>query len=136
MLITGMQMLTGGIDLSVTMIATGSAYVAANQSPSGAARPNSITVSAGSEPTSEADLATSGLFASQGALDSYADMNHSLQELWFERETVAELVVPVNSRVSRQTVANISAGDRHAGDLSLRVCRGAKAPIEYVVGYV
>jgi ribose transport system permease protein len=30
-------MLTGGIDLSVTMIATGSAYVAANQSPSGAA---------------------------------------------------------------------------------------------------
>lgn len=29
-------MLTGGIDLSVTMIATGSAYVAANQSPSGA----------------------------------------------------------------------------------------------------
>lgn len=30
-------MLTGGIDLSVTMIATGSAYVAANQSPNGAA---------------------------------------------------------------------------------------------------
>ncbi len=30
-------MLTGGIDLSVTMIATGSAYVAANQSPQGAA---------------------------------------------------------------------------------------------------
>ena len=30
-------MLTGGIDLSVTMIATGSAYVAANQSPTGAA---------------------------------------------------------------------------------------------------
>lgn len=30
-------MLTGGIDLSVTMIATGSAYVAANQSPHGAA---------------------------------------------------------------------------------------------------
>ncbi len=30
-------MLTGGIDLSVTMIATGSAYVAANQSPEGAA---------------------------------------------------------------------------------------------------
>ncbi|MEM7536635.1 MAG: hypothetical protein AAF639_30915 [Chloroflexota bacterium] len=30
-------MLTGGIDLSVTMIATGLAYVAANQSPSGAA---------------------------------------------------------------------------------------------------
>lgn len=29
-------MLTGGIDLSVTMIATGSAYVAANQSPNGA----------------------------------------------------------------------------------------------------
>ena len=29
-------MLTGGIDLSVTMIATGSAYVAANQSPQGA----------------------------------------------------------------------------------------------------
>ena len=29
-------MLTGGIDLSITMIATGSAYVAANQSPSGA----------------------------------------------------------------------------------------------------
>ena len=29
-------MLTGGIDLSVTMIATGSAYVAANQSPHGA----------------------------------------------------------------------------------------------------
>lgn len=29
-------MLTGGIDLSVTMIATGSAYVAANQSPEGA----------------------------------------------------------------------------------------------------
>ena len=30
-------MLTGGIDLSITMIATGSAYVAANQSPNGAA---------------------------------------------------------------------------------------------------
>jgi ribose transport system permease protein len=30
-------MLTGGIDLSITMIATGSAYVAANQSPMGAA---------------------------------------------------------------------------------------------------
>ena len=30
-------MLTGGIDLSVTMVATASAYVAANQSPSGAA---------------------------------------------------------------------------------------------------
>jgi len=30
-------MLTGGIDLSVTMIATGAAYVAGNQSPSGAA---------------------------------------------------------------------------------------------------
>ena len=30
-------MLTGGIDLSITMIATGSAYVAANQSPEGAA---------------------------------------------------------------------------------------------------
>jgi ribose transport system permease protein len=30
-------MLTGGIDLSVTMIATGAAYVAANQSPNGAA---------------------------------------------------------------------------------------------------
>ena len=30
-------MLTGGIDLSVTMIATGAAYVAANQSPHGAA---------------------------------------------------------------------------------------------------
>ncbi len=30
-------MITGGIDLSVTMIATGSAYVAANQSPNGAA---------------------------------------------------------------------------------------------------
>lgn len=30
-------MLTGGIDLSVTMVATGSAYVAANQSPNGAA---------------------------------------------------------------------------------------------------
>ncbi|MCS6825547.1 MAG: ABC transporter permease [Caldilinea sp.] len=30
-------MLTGGIDLSVTMIATGAAYVAANQSPGGAA---------------------------------------------------------------------------------------------------
>ena len=30
-------MLSGGIDLSVTMIATGSAYVAANQSPQGAA---------------------------------------------------------------------------------------------------
>lgn len=30
-------MLTGGIDLSITMIATGAAYVAANQSPSGAA---------------------------------------------------------------------------------------------------
>lgn len=30
-------MLTGGIDLSVTMIATGSAYVAGNQSPNGAA---------------------------------------------------------------------------------------------------
>lgn len=29
--------LTGGIDLSITMIATGSAYVAANQSPNGAA---------------------------------------------------------------------------------------------------
>jgi ribose transport system permease protein len=29
-------MLTGGIDLSITMIATGSAYVAANQSPEGA----------------------------------------------------------------------------------------------------
>ncbi len=29
-------MLTGGIDLSITMIATGSAYVAANQSPNGA----------------------------------------------------------------------------------------------------
>ena len=29
-------MLTGGIDLSVTMVATGSAYVAANQSPQGA----------------------------------------------------------------------------------------------------
>lgn len=29
-------MLTGGIDLSVTMVATGSAYVAANQSPEGA----------------------------------------------------------------------------------------------------
>jgi ribose transport system permease protein len=30
-------MLTGGIDLSVTMIATGAAYIAANQSPNGAA---------------------------------------------------------------------------------------------------
>lgn len=32
-----MLMLTGGIDLSVAMIATGAAYVAANQSPNGAA---------------------------------------------------------------------------------------------------
>lgn len=40
-------MLTGGIDLSVTMIATGSAYVAANQSPQGAATAMLLGISVG-----------------------------------------------------------------------------------------